>query len=203
MSDEELACRAQRGCAESLDELLRRFQSPVLHFLRHRGPAAEAEDLLQETFLCVYQNLHRYRRRWRFATWVFTIARRQSINRYRRWRPPTSNDDVALSAAPGPETAEIVAAADHRRRLWAVAAEILSEEELTALWLHYVEEMPTRDIATVVGRSRVAVKTMLFRARRRLLPHLEKLDGRWPDRADAAAFGRPDVRPVPLEVHDV
>jgi len=131
---------------------------------------------------------------------LFTIARRQSINRYRRWRPPMEADDVTLSAAPGPETSEIVAAEDHRRRLWAVAAEVLSEEETTALWLHYVEEMPTRDIATVVGRSRVAVKTMLFRARRRLLPHLEKLDGQSPDRDDdSAAFGQP----VPLEVHDV
>ena len=50
-SDEQLAWRAQRGCADSFDQLMRRFQAPVLHFLQHRGAAAEAEDLLQETFV--------------------------------------------------------------------------------------------------------------------------------------------------------
>lgn len=210
VSDEDLACRAQQGCADSFDELLRRFQSPMLHFLRHRGPAAEAEDVLQDTFLCAYQNLHRYRRRWRFATWLFTIARRLSINRYRRWRPTVESDDLSQSVARGPEAPQMAADAEQRRRLWSTAAEILSEQEMTAVWLHYVEEMPARDIAAVLDRSRVAVKTMLFRARKRLLPHLaflEDHDGRVPHRdrtgpADQAP-DRTDARPLSLEVNDV
>ena len=55
---------------------------------------------------------------------------------------------------------------DNRRYLWARAAQILSEEELTALWLHYGENLSMRDIAAVLGRSCVAVKTMLFRAQK-------------------------------------
>ena len=86
-SDEELACRAQQGCAESFEQLLRRFQTPVLHFLRHRGFFADAEDLTQETFLRAYENLHRYNRRWAFSTWLFTIARRTSLNHRRRRSP--------------------------------------------------------------------------------------------------------------------
>jgi len=46
---------------------------------------------------------------------------------------------------------------------------------MTAVWLYYVEDMPARDIAAVLGRCRAAVKTILFRARRRLLPLLEPL----------------------------
>ena len=59
------------------------------------------------------------------------------------------------------------------RALWDLAASVLSERQHTALWLYYVEEMPVKEIARVVGRSRVAVKTMLFRARRKMLPFLE------------------------------
>lgn len=186
LSDEELACRAQRGCAESFDELMRRFQVPVLHFLRHRSPASDAEDLLQDTFVRAYENLHRYRRRWRFATWLFTIARRVSINGRRKLRPWTDSSALAETAASTAGPLETLAEQDGRRYLWSVADRLLSEEERSAMWLHYVEEMPAREIAAVLGRTRVAVKTMLFRARRRLMPYLRELDPQAPAETGSA-----------------
>ena len=175
-SDEELACRAQRGCATSFEELLRRFQTPVLHFLRHRGAADNAEDLAQDTFLRAYENLHRYDRRWPFSAWLFTIARRTSINHHRRVRPEsdTAMLDAVVAAAPAP--LDVLVAAEDRRRLWDMAAAVLSEEQLTALWLRYVEEMPIDGIALVLERSLGSVKVMLFRARKRLLPLLGEFD---------------------------
>ncbi len=174
-SDEELACRAQQGCRASFEELVRRFQTPVLQFLQHRGAAAVAEDLLQDTFVRAYVNLSRYRSRWRFATWLFTIARRVSLNDQRRRRPQSGGAaiEAAEHAAPGP--AELAATADSRRYLWDRAARALSQDELTAVWLHYVESLSTREIATVLERSSMAVKTMIFRARKKLLPLLEEL----------------------------
>ena len=44
------------------------------------------------------------------------------------------------------------------------------------MWLHYVEDMPAREIARVLGRSWASVKVMLFRARKRLLPLLGEFD---------------------------
>ena len=67
-------------------------------------------------------------------------------------------------------------AAEGRRRLWDLAAKTLSEEQTTALWLHYVEEMPLSGIALVLGRSRASVKVMLFRARRKLLPLFDEFN---------------------------
>jgi RNA polymerase sigma-70 factor (ECF subfamily) len=175
-SDEELACLAQRGCVTSFEQLLRRFQTPVLHFLRRRGAADNAEDLAQDTFLRAYENLHRYDRRWPFSSWLFTIARRASINHHRRVR--TESDAAALetvlAAAPAP--LDVLVAAEDRRRLWDMAAAVLSEEQLTALWLRYVEEMPIGGIALVLERSLASVKIMLFRARKRLLPLLGEFD---------------------------
>ena len=175
-SDEELACRAQRGCVASFEQLLQRFQTPVLHFLRHRGLVADAEDVAQETFLRAYKNLHRYDQRWAFSAWLFTIARRVSINYCRRERPSANAEAVASAASSDAEPIDVMIAAEDRRRLWDAAAEVLSEEQMTALWLYYTESMPLSEIALVLERSHASVKVMLFRARRKLLPLLGECD---------------------------
>jgi DNA-directed RNA polymerase specialized sigma24 family protein len=51
----------------------------------------------------------------------------------------------------------------------------LSNDHVEALWLHYVEGLSVVELARVMGRSRVATKVMLHRARARLEPHLTQL----------------------------
>src|ERR1700735_2926887 len=136
LSDEQLAGRAQRGCVASFEELVRRFQIPLLNFLRQRVAGADAEDLLQETFLRAYAHLHRYRRRHRAAAWLFTIARRLSINHYHRVAAslgtPISGETALESLAPAESAPdELTAAAEDRKHFWQLAASILSEEEST------------------------------------------------------------------------
>jgi RNA polymerase sigma-70 factor, ECF subfamily len=201
-SDEELACQAQRGCTSSFDRLLRRFQGPLLQFLRHHGASSDAEDLLQETFLRVYQNLHRYDRRWSFASWLFTIARRISINHHRAARSQTSNQAIDLLASVTPEPWLAMAAKEDRQNLWSLAAKTLSEEQTTILWLYYVEDLPVYEIARVLGRSQGSVKVLLFRARRKLLPFVETMEGKArPDgHREPVASRTQHVLPIPATV---
>ena len=174
-SDDELARLARSGCAASFEQLVRRFQAPVLQFLRRRGAGADAEDLVQETFVRVWANLDRYEPSRRFASWLFTIARRLHINHGRRAPLRLDGEALQRAASPEPGPAESAADSEGRKQLWDLAAQVLSEPEWTATWLYYVEDMPVRDIAAVLDRSWIAVKTMLYRARRRLLPRLESL----------------------------
>jgi RNA polymerase sigma-70 factor, ECF subfamily len=172
-SDEELVARAQQGCAKSFEELVRRHQVPLVHFLRRRGSADEAEDVAQEAFLQAYKNLARYRPRWRFSTWLFTIARRLDVSRLRRTRPTADAAAVESAADASPGPVDTAAESESRQHLWDMAAEVLGEEQVTALWLYYVEEMSVQEIAQVLGRFTPAVKTMLHRARKKLLARLE------------------------------
>lgn len=168
-TDETLASQACAGCAESFEQLVRRYQTPLLQFLTRFGAGSHAEDLLQETFLRAYRNLHRYRPGERFAPWIFTIARRLGINHHHRERSADGGGLLEGLAAREPSPAQQAAEADERKRLWRVAETILSRDELAALWLFYVEDMSAPEIAAVIERSWVAVKTILFRARRKLL----------------------------------
>jgi RNA polymerase sigma-70 factor, ECF subfamily len=199
-SDEELACQAQRGCVSSLDRLLRRFQGPLLQFLRHQGAGADAEDLLQETFLRAYENLHRYNNNWPFSSWLFTIARRVGINHHRGARLKMDDCPMNSVASTVPEPWRTVASTEDRVRLWDVAACVLSEEQTTALWLHYVEEMPIQEIARVLERTRSSVKVLLFRARKRLLPILHEMNESHEDFRNEIPLRHRRSSIVPMEV---
>ena len=63
---------------------------------------------------------------------------------------------------------ERVGREEEGRELWEVAKAVLTEEQFGAVWLYYVEEMTAGEVARVLGRSWVGVKTMLHRARKRL-----------------------------------
>ena len=166
-TDETLAAAASRGCRSSFEQLAVRHQVALVHFLRRWVDAEQADDLAQDTLLRAWNNLHRYRPNWEFRTWLFTIARRLTLNAIRRRKPAAAVDlSSIVDTTAGPDDA--MARADSRRRLWQLAAQLLNEREMTALWLYYAEDMPTGEIAQVVRRSPSAVKTMLFRARKKL-----------------------------------
>ncbi len=185
LSDEELARRAQLGCMASFEELVRRLQTPLVHFLRQMARADEADDLAQDTFFRAYRNLDRYNGSSRFSTWLFTIGRRLCLNANRRPQPggDTQLPDSIESHEPAPP--QIAAERERRTRLWEVAARRLTEPEYSAVWLHYVEGMATAEIGRVVGRSRMAVKGMLFRSRKKLIHALGELVSDTPTRKNA------------------
>lgn len=173
-SDEQLAAEAQAGSAAAFEQLVRRLQVPLVHFLLRRTRClADAEDLAQDAFVRAHRSLTSYSSQWRFRTWLFTIAHRLAINSSRRVRR-TGQATPALEemASPTADVHELVAAEESRRSLWKTATTVLATDEVSALWLLYVEELSTAEIARVLGRSRMAVKTMLFRARKRLEPHV-------------------------------
>ena len=170
-SDEDLARDARAGSLASFDELARRVQGPLVAFLARRFPSRrDAEDVAQEALVRSWQALPTYREGMRFRTWLFTIAYRLAVSHGRR--------EVAMVAVPDgmgdrrDDPAETIARRERGERVWATARTVLSEEQVSALWLFYVEELPAGEVARVLGRSWVSVKTMLHRARRKLEPHL-------------------------------
>jgi len=203
LTDEQLARRAQQGCRASFEELVRRFQVPLVHFLRCRNTLEDAEDLAQEAFLRAYQRLDRYCDQWRFATWLFTIARRLSMNFQRGNRRTVTGMSLEMTADPSPPPGEQLALDESRRRLWEVADEVLTELQITALWLFYVQEFPVKEVARVLRRSRVAVRAILFRARRKLLEEADRLEATQPA-GNGAAGNAPTRRrcshSAPVEV---
>jgi RNA polymerase sigma-70 factor (ECF subfamily) len=168
-------CACRRGCVDCFEELVRRFQTPLLHFLiRRLGSRQDAEDVLQETFLAAYRNLSRYQPTWRFSTWVFTIAARLATTRLRRRKYAGGGEGVAGRLG-GVDPAAQAQDKEAQGVLWDVARRNLEADAFTAVWLSYVESMPADEIGKVLGRSANAVRILLHRARARLAGELKSL----------------------------
>ena len=175
ISAEELAVRARDGSRPSFDELVTRYRPRLVAFLARRlADAADAEDVAQETFLRAYDRLAQYDPSRPFATWLFTIGKNVAANhaiargrrdaRDRASRPA----DTAAEAAAQAAIEDGAGASD----LWPRARAILSPAAYRMLWLRYAQGLTVREIAAELDRSSVAVKVMLFRARRRLLQEI-------------------------------
>ena len=182
LSEEQLAVLAQGGCEASFEQLVRRVQVPLVQFLISRTRCrADAEDLAQESLVRAYRALGRYQPRCRFRTWLFTIAHRLSLNHRRSEHQGTERRSEAifepdLVHSTVADAAEMAMADEWRKNVWRLAAELLEADQTASLWLHYVEELSTEEIGRILGRSRAAVKTMLFRARKKLMPSLRALN---------------------------
>ncbi len=156
----------------AFEELVARFEGPLFHFLHLRTrDAAAAEELAQDAFLRAWQRLERYDPRWRFSTWLFTLAKRLSASRARS-RTRDETREPAVEPAIEADPAALAETRELRQDLWSLAARVLRVEEHSALWLRYGEDRSVEEIARILGRPRVSVRVLLFRARERLARHL-------------------------------
>jgi len=177
-SDEELARRAREGSSDAFSALVQRFERPLLRFLCLRtGRVEDSEELVQETFLRAWHNLERYDPTRRFATWLYTIAKRLAISHQRRSRGAQLGVEALsdrAAAEPDPHTS--ASEREESLELWSLAARVLGQEERSALWLRYGEDLTPAEIAQVLGRRQVTVRVLLFRAREKLARHFDAGD---------------------------
>ena len=170
LTDEQLAARARAGSTDCYEEIVRRYQVPLMRFLTKRFPSRrDAEDILHDTFVKAWQSLHLFDAHYAFRTWIYTISYRLAVSRGRREtlpREPLSEH----APAPGPRAELALEADETRSLLWNRARKVLSQEQYLALWLFYVEEVPAGDVAKIMEKSWVSVKTLLHRARKKLAP---------------------------------
>ena len=166
LTDEQLAAKVQIGCKDSFAELVLRLNNRLLSFLLTRtGKHEDAEDLVQETFVKAYKNIKKFNDRWKFTTWIFTIAVRLANSHYRRQKTTYNIEDIGdfEHKIDGPE--KIVAEQQQWENIWLLAKDTLSSNQYQSFWLKYAEDMSIKDIAKILGKSKVSIKVTLFRAR--------------------------------------
>jgi RNA polymerase sigma-70 factor, ECF subfamily len=191
-TDEDLAARAATGDTSAFEALVSRHQGRV-HRVASRlaGSEADAQDVLQETFLAAYRRLGSFRGEARFSTWLCRIAANAArMQRRRQRRRPTEPLDDYLPKfdadgmhAAGPAELEVASRVDEvlDRKVLATRAreglERLPDTYREAFVLRDLEEMTSEEVAGALGISAATVRQRVHRARLMLrgwLAHLAK-----------------------------
>jgi RNA polymerase sigma-70 factor, ECF subfamily len=85
-TDSELLKRCRHGDTQAFDELYRRCRLPLYSYLNRLvgGRRDVADDLFQQTWMKVLDNLERYSEQQRFMSWLFRIAHNVALDEVRR-----------------------------------------------------------------------------------------------------------------------
>ena len=163
--------------------LVDRYSRSVFR-LGYRMTATEqdAEDVVQETFLRAYKQLHRYESRSSFGTWIYRIAANYALDllRARERRQEMALEPLNGSGErfdPPAETPspEGLAYAGQLRTGLDRAMRDLSPQERIAFSLRHFEGCSIDQIATALEVSETAAKNSVFRAVQKLRRSLEPL----------------------------
>ena len=156
--DSEIVRQIQSDDAAAFDELMRRYKRPVVSFIfRMLGNSQDADDVAQDVFVRVYQNLDTYRPETKFSTWLFALARNAAIDRIRwRARHRTESIESAPEIMAPSGTAEEVNAHEIGDQIAAAVAK-LPEDQRTAVVLSEYHEMSYAEIAGVMRCSEKSV----------------------------------------------
>ena len=165
---------AARGDEEAFGRLWHDLQPRVLRYFAVVSPAA-AEDLASETWLGVVRGIERFRgTEPAFRAWVFTIARHEAVDRWRRAaHRPTENlavDGLMEQVAPDDPAAAAVEGFSTRAALAVVAT--LPADQAEAIVLRVVAGLEVNQVAEIMDRRPNTVRVLTHRGLRRLAERL-------------------------------
>jgi len=162
-SEEDFVERLRSGRPEAFELLFVLYRTPIYNLaVRTLHDAEEAEDAMQETFLKAFEQIPRQNGDFRLEPWLYRVAVNTCFDhlRARRRRPTTplaeQNEQASLTDQfAQAETGRLVEETLRR----------LSERHRVALVLKDLHGFTHEEIAAVLGISRGAAETLLFRAR--------------------------------------
>jgi len=166
--DDALVARARSGERGAFDELVRRHQERLYYLaLRYVKSQADAQDVVQRSFVKAYQSLASFRGDSAFKTWIYRIAINLSLNHIRdrgRERPEEIDDAALAESAVG--TARLEEGEDAARLRDAI--EELPDMQRQVLQLRIFDELAFKEVAALAGCSENSAKVNFHYAVKKL-----------------------------------
>jgi RNA polymerase sigma-70 factor (ECF subfamily) len=175
------------GDVRAFEVLVTRHRKPIYNFIfRFVRDAAQAEDVMQETFLRVIKGAEAYERQAKFTTWLYTIARNLCVDAARRGKhrkvasldAPVGGDEDGAAlidmVSDGKQGADSAALDKELRARMQKAIASLPDEQREIFLLREMADLQFNEIAKVVGCPENTVKSRMRYALEKLREALEE-----------------------------
>lgn len=182
-----LVALAREGERDAFAQLVDNYKGKLFHLaFRMLGNRQEAEDVVQETFMRMYEHLSRYDSSHKFSTWIYRITTNLCIDRLRR-RKAAYSLDADLAEGQGLDGYSLLPSADHspeqqlvlteRQHVVKQAMDALPAKYKSAMALKYYQDLSLQEISDILHIPVSTVKTRIHRGRDYLRRKLEKEKG--------------------------
>ncbi len=175
MDEKKLIKRIKSGDRYAFDELVREYQTKVIHIAYAMlSDYEEANDAAQETFVKVYRFVDNFRHDSSLSTWIYRITKNVCLDFLRKRKEATisideeNEDGKRIEIEDSSKTPEKIAEENERRKLLRKALAELDDNSRMMITLYELEGMSYDEIADILKIPVGTVKSRLNRAREKL-----------------------------------
>ena len=187
-SDQQLVKRALKGDERAFEEIVRRYQKPIVNFIaRMVGNYDLALDLSQDVFVKAFVALRTYNEDFKFGSWIFKIASNTVIDHLRKGGPAissldkpvaTEDDEIQVDLASTALIPEEELEQTETRSILVRLIDQLPQAYRQMIVLRHVNELSYDEMAEITDLPLGTVKNRTFRAREMMRRMIEKLEGK-------------------------
>lgn len=181
--DRQLVQTIRSGDSEAFEQLVRRKTSKV-YVLCYRviGNAEDAKDIAQLVFIKLWENLDKYDPQFAFDTWLYRMATNVAIDfmRSRQSRENAVNSNLRLVKTSTDAEQGVVIQRKEIESVFREVSEVLSPKQKAIFVMREMDDIPSCDIAKILGCRESTVRNHLFNARKLMQQQLQK---RYPEYA--------------------
>jgi RNA polymerase sigma-70 factor (ECF subfamily) len=183
VDDRQLVQTIREGDTEAFELLVRRKTTKV-YALCYRiiANAEDAKDISQLVFLKLWENLEKYDPQYAFDTWLYRMVTNVAIDfmRNKQSRENAVNSNLRLVKTSAEAEQGVVVQRKEVENVFNDVSSVLSPKQKTIFIMNQMEDLPSAEIAKILGCRESTVRNHLFNARKLMQQQLQK---RYPEYA--------------------
>ena len=175
--DRQLVENVRSGQPEAFEQLVRRKTSKVYSLCyRIIGNSEDAKDISQLVFIKLWENLEKYDSHYAFDTWLYRMVTNVAIDfmRSRQSRDNAVNSNLRLVKTSADAEQGVIVQRKEIEHVFTACSTVLSPKQKTIFVMREMDDLPSSEIAKVLGCRESTVRNHLFNARKLLQVELKK-----------------------------
>ena len=170
--EEDVITRSQCRDLAAFEQLVRKYQPYAFSLaMKFLCDEAEASDVVQDSFLRVWQNIDRYDPKRKFTTWIYKIVVNLCVDRFRALKRSRSvflsrNRDLVMENLPDERDWETMRSHEQLADIIRTLSGRLSPKQRIVFTLRDLQDLTVEEVVEITGLSTGSVKTNLHYARK-------------------------------------
>jgi RNA polymerase sigma-70 factor (ECF subfamily) len=177
LDDRQLVETIRRGDNDAFEQLVRRKTTKVYSLCyRIIGNAEDAKDISQLVFIKLWENLDKYDPHFAFDTWLYRMVTNVAIDflRNKQSRENAVNSNLRLVKTSSDAEQGVVVQRKEIENVFNAVATVLSPKQKTIFVMREMDDLPSSEIAKILGCRESTVRNHLFNARKLMQQQLRK-----------------------------